>query len=60
MPRALITGAGRGIGLQFARQYRASGCEVAAICQMADAAIERTNATGSGRFVDYAGTAIAW
>jgi NAD(P)-dependent dehydrogenase (short-subunit alcohol dehydrogenase family) len=24
MPRVLVTGAGRGIGLEFARQYRAA------------------------------------
>ena len=30
MPRVLITGAGRGIGLEFARQYAADGWEVVA------------------------------
>ena len=38
MPRVLVTGAGRGIGLEFARQYRADGCDVLATCRNADAA----------------------
>jgi NAD(P)-dependent dehydrogenase (short-subunit alcohol dehydrogenase family) len=38
MPRALITGAGRGIGLEFARQYRAAGWDVIATCRSAGAA----------------------
>ena len=38
MPRALITGAGRGIGLEFARQYRAVGWDVVATCRGAEAA----------------------
>ena len=31
MPRVLITGAGRGIGLEFTRQYAEEGCEVHAL-----------------------------
>lgn len=38
MPRVLITGAGRGIGLEFARQYRAAGSGVVATCRSAEAA----------------------
>jgi NAD(P)-dependent dehydrogenase (short-subunit alcohol dehydrogenase family) len=38
MPRVLVTGAGRGIGLEFARQYRASGWHVVATCRNAEAA----------------------
>ena len=38
MPRVLVTGAGRGIGLEFARQYRAAGWDVVATCRNADAA----------------------
>jgi NAD(P)-dependent dehydrogenase (short-subunit alcohol dehydrogenase family) len=37
MPRVLVTGAGRGIGLEFARQYRASGWDVVATCRNAEA-----------------------
>ena len=33
MPRVLITGAGRGIGLEFARQYAAEGWSVVATCR---------------------------
>jgi NAD(P)-dependent dehydrogenase (short-subunit alcohol dehydrogenase family) len=38
MPRALVTGAGRGLGLEFARQYRATGWDVLATCRGDDAA----------------------
>lgn len=37
MPRVLITGAGRGLGLEFARQYRAAGCDVVATCRKPEA-----------------------
>ena len=37
MPRVLVTGAGRGIGLEFARQYRGAGWEVIATCRNAEA-----------------------
>ncbi|MBB4265687.1 SDR family oxidoreductase [Roseospira visakhapatnamensis] len=33
MPTVLITGASRGLGLEFARQYRADGWEVIATCR---------------------------
>ena len=38
MPRILITGAGRGIGLEFARQYAADGWSVVATCRNEEAA----------------------
>jgi NAD(P)-dependent dehydrogenase (short-subunit alcohol dehydrogenase family) len=38
MPRTLITGAGRGLGLEFARQYRAAGWDVVATCRQLAAA----------------------
>lgn len=40
MPRILITGAGRGIGLEFARQYAANGWTVIATCRSETAAHE--------------------
>jgi NAD(P)-dependent dehydrogenase (short-subunit alcohol dehydrogenase family) len=40
MPRVLITGAGRGIGLEFARQYAANGWSVVATCRNEAAAQE--------------------
>lgn len=38
MPTCLITGAGRGIGLEFTRQYAADGWRVLATCRTAEAA----------------------
>ena len=40
MPSTLITGANRGIGLQFARQYLADGWQVYAACRDPDSASE--------------------
>jgi NAD(P)-dependent dehydrogenase (short-subunit alcohol dehydrogenase family) len=40
MARVLITGASRGIGLEFARQYRAAGWDVVATCRRPEAAPE--------------------
>jgi NAD(P)-dependent dehydrogenase (short-subunit alcohol dehydrogenase family) len=40
MSRILITGAGRGIGREFARQYRETGAEVVATCRSAEAAAD--------------------
>ena len=49
MPDVLVTGANRGIGLEFARQYAAEGWHVIAGCRHPDAATElRTLATSSG------------
>lgn len=47
MPTVLITGANRGLGLEFTRQYLAEGCEVIAACRNPGAAqalqeLERT------------------
>jgi NAD(P)-dependent dehydrogenase (short-subunit alcohol dehydrogenase family) len=40
MPSALITGANRGLGLEFARQYLADGWQVYATCRDLDSACE--------------------
>ena len=48
MPRALITGANRGIGLEFARQYLADGWQVYAACRDPDSASEARLVDGSG------------
>jgi NAD(P)-dependent dehydrogenase (short-subunit alcohol dehydrogenase family) len=40
MPSTLITGANRGLGLKFARQYLADGWQVYAACRDPDSASE--------------------
>lgn len=45
MPTVLVTGANRGIGLEFARQYKEDGWEVIATCRRPDKADE-LNALG--------------
>ena len=40
MPTCLITGANRGLGLEFVRQYAADGWKVVATCRDPDAAVE--------------------
>jgi NAD(P)-dependent dehydrogenase (short-subunit alcohol dehydrogenase family) len=40
MPSVLITGANRGLGLEFARQYLADGWQVYATCRDPEAASE--------------------
>ena len=40
MPTCLITGANRGLGLEFAKQYAADGWKVIATCRKPDAAAE--------------------
>jgi NAD(P)-dependent dehydrogenase (short-subunit alcohol dehydrogenase family) len=40
MPSALITGANRGLGLEFARQYLAEGWQVYVTCRDPDSAFE--------------------
>jgi NAD(P)-dependent dehydrogenase (short-subunit alcohol dehydrogenase family) len=40
MPTVLITGANRGLGLEFARQYSADGWQVVATCRAPDTASE--------------------
>lgn len=50
MPRVLVTGANRGLGLELARQYSAEGWEVLACCREPAAATElRGLAGGTGR-----------
>ena len=50
MPSTLITGANRGLGLEFARQYVADGWQVYATCRDPDAASQlRRLADASGR-----------
>ena len=46
MPRVLITGANRGLGLEFARQYAADGWNVIAACRRPDAADELRSLAG--------------
>jgi NAD(P)-dependent dehydrogenase (short-subunit alcohol dehydrogenase family) len=46
MPRVLITGAGRGIGLEFVRQYAADGWSVIATCRDDSAAQELRRLAG--------------
>ncbi|MCG8693658.1 MAG: SDR family NAD(P)-dependent oxidoreductase, partial [Minwuiales bacterium] len=40
MPTAVITGANRGLGLEFARQYAADGWRVHACCRNPDKAVD--------------------
>lgn len=50
MPRALVTGANRGLGLELVRQYAAEGWEVLACCREPAAATElRALADGAGQ-----------
>jgi NAD(P)-dependent dehydrogenase (short-subunit alcohol dehydrogenase family) len=44
MTHVVITGANRGIGLAFARQYAEAGAEVTAICREASEALNQTGA----------------
>lgn len=46
MPTVLITGANRGLGLEFARQYGLDGWRVIATCRNPDSAIKLKNITG--------------
>ena len=48
MPTVLITGANRGIGLEFARQYAADGWEVIATARQSSPELE-SSASGSNR-----------
>ena len=48
MPVVLITGANRGIGLEFARQYAAEGWEVIACCRNPEAAGELAAMASAG------------
>ncbi len=49
MPRVLITGANRGLGLEFARQYAAEGWQVEAACRRPAAAAALVALTGDLR-----------
>jgi NAD(P)-dependent dehydrogenase (short-subunit alcohol dehydrogenase family) len=49
MPSVLITGANRGLGLEFVRQYAVDGWRVFACCRRPDAATELTSITGDVR-----------
>ena len=40
MQTVLVTGANRGLGLEFARQYAAEGWQVLAACRAPDAATD--------------------
>lgn len=46
-PRALITGANRGIGLELARRYAQDGWQVVATCRDVDRAAERDDDVGT-------------
>jgi NAD(P)-dependent dehydrogenase (short-subunit alcohol dehydrogenase family) len=48
MPSVLITGANRGLGLEFARQYLADGWQVYATCRDPDAASELRGLAAAG------------
>jgi len=50
MPTVLITGANRGIGLEFVRQYAADGWRVHAACRDPDKAVELKAIKGDVRF----------
>ncbi|HEV2595109.1 MAG TPA: SDR family oxidoreductase [Sphingomicrobium sp.] len=45
MPRVLITGANRGIGLEFARQYAQAGWEVVATARQSSPELDRLDVT---------------
>jgi NAD(P)-dependent dehydrogenase (short-subunit alcohol dehydrogenase family) len=47
MPSALITGANRGLGLEFARQYAADGWQVYATCRDPSSAAELRRLAGA-------------
>lgn len=47
MPTALVTGANRGIGLEFVRQYAGAGWHVIATCRKPDAAAELKAVAGT-------------
>lgn len=49
MPTVVVTGANRGLGLEFARQYAADGWTVIATCRAPDAAAELCSLSGDIR-----------
>jgi len=50
----LITGAGRGLGLEFARQYAADGWQVLALARTVSSELSEVMATGGGRIRHHA------
>ena len=46
MPTVLITGANRGLGLEYARQYADDGWRVIATCRVPETAMELTRIRG--------------
>jgi NAD(P)-dependent dehydrogenase (short-subunit alcohol dehydrogenase family) len=53
MPHVLITGANRGLGLEFARQYAADGWNVITACRHPDAACELRSLDGKVSIVPF-------
>ncbi len=68
MPTVLITGANRGLGLEYARQYAADGWNVIATAPLKPResiaglrkVIAAANLDQAGKFLDYEGKEIAW
>jgi NAD(P)-dependent dehydrogenase (short-subunit alcohol dehydrogenase family) len=52
MPTAVITGANRGLGLEFSRQYKADGWKVIACCRNPEAAVRLSELDVSVRKLD--------
>lgn len=51
MKTVLITGANRGLGLEFTRQYAQAGCEVIACCRNPEKAIALAQLASSTKFI---------
>lgn len=51
MPTVLVTGANRGLGLEFVRQYLADGWQVIACCRRSSEALDKLHKTSSGALV---------
>ena len=59
MPSVLITGASRGLGLEFTAQYANKGWNVLAACRAPEQA-EKLSLDESGSFKVFDGTSIEW